>query len=449
MAPLVLLAAGAAAPALAAAGTDEGGASPDAGAHAVPAPARLGPAIDFAVDHAPAHAPAAARCAAPACLRACSQRHPFCVEGAPKASTAGALHVLRAADRAWDALVDTLGAPAPDGEEGVWTLELRDAVDGGGDAVAIARDPIARFDRVSSFATVDARLAALARPGDGCGLDLAVARAIARGSVWRAAPATDEGSARAEADVLARLATPCAAGGEDVLEFQAHPEATLVSPVSPSFERGASSFFGWLDATFGARVGGLVTGLWSLSPTTTPAGATRWAGSPTGFDVLGKSLKDRLWPGSTLDDVFARFGAVRSTMEPPARVGWRIPWPEKARRLASPAPVSPTGASYVLVERGAAQADEKRAKLRVEAEWEDYGRLRWVVLKLDAAGRPTGEVPITSLDRGTNASMTIESLDGVDALLIACVDVGSTEHPFNPDQGEWEPHGWLLTLEGE
>jgi hypothetical protein len=348
--------------------------------------------------------------------------------------------VLRAADRAWDAVVDTLGAPAPDGDDGVWTIQLRDGVDGGGDAAAIARDPLAHYDRASSVASVDRALP------EGCALDLALARAVARGSAWRAAPAMDPGSARATSEALARLATACAAGAEDTLDFQSHPEATLVSARSPSFARGASSFFGWLDATFAARPAGLVTGVWSLAPTTTARDASRWSGSPTGFDVLGKSLKDRLWPGSTLDDVFVRFGVARATMPPAPRVAWHVPWPDKARRLASPEPVSPTGASYVLVDHAQAPAG---AKLRVEAEWEDYGRLRWVVVKLDAAGRPTGEIAITSLDRGTRAAITIDALDGVDQVLIVCVNVGSTEHPFDPDQREWEPHGWLLTLEGE
>ncbi len=108
-----------------------------------------------------------------------------------------------------------------------------------------------------------------------------------------------------------------------------------------------------------------------------------------------------------------------------------------------PEPVYPTGASYIVVDHAGAPA---AAKLRIEAQWEDYERMRWVVVKLDAAGHPIATLPVTSLDRGTQASLTVESLDAVDRLLVVAVDVGSTEHPFDPDQGEWEPHGWLLTL---
>jgi hypothetical protein len=348
---------------------------------------------------------------------------------------------LAAADRAWDSITGALAAPAPDGSlDGIWHIELAEAVDGGGEALLAERDLVARFDRASSFARVDRSL----RPG--CSLDLALARAVARGSLWRAAPATDEASARAESETLARLATPCAGDDGDVDVFQEHPERAVVDRVSPAFERGASLFFGWLDAKFGAEPGALVVGLWALAPTRTAFDAARWAAVPTGFDVLRESLKNALWQGSTLDDVLVRFAVARAGAVPPARVAWQVAWPSQARRLASPRPVAPTGASYVVVDR---QGARPGAKLRLEAEWEDYGRMRWVVVKLDAAGRPIGELSVTSLDRTPRASMTIEPLDATDRVVVVGVNVGSTERVFDPGDGEWEPHGWLLTLAGE
>ena len=349
--------------------------------------------------------------------------------------------MLDAADRAWETLTETMGAPAPEGGlDGLWRVQLADSVDGGGDALLEGRDPVGRFDRASSFARVQRSLPA------GCSLDLALARAVARGSLWRAAPATDEASARGEAETLALLATPCAAGDDEARVFQSHPERALVDPVSPAYERGAALFFGWVDATFGAEPGALVVGLWALAPTRTPVGAPRWAGRPTGFDVLRTSLKSALWEGSTLDDVFVRFAVARASMTPPARLAWHVGWPAQPRRLAAPEPVAPTGASYVVVDHAGAAPG---AKLRMEAEWEDFGRMRWVITKLDGAGHALAELPVVSLDRGTHASMSVESLDGVDRVLIVGVNVGSTEAGFDPDQGEWEPHGWLLTLEGE
>ncbi len=377
--------------------------------------------------------------ACPACQEVCSLRHPLCVDAARGTAGSIALAALAAADRAWDALTGVLGAPAPDGGlDGIWHIELGGTVEGGGDALLGERDPVAHFDRASSFARIDRSLS------PGCSLDFAVARAVARGSLWRAAPATDEASARAEAETLAGLATPCA--GSEASAFQSNPERAIVARASPAYERGAGLFFGWLDATFGAEPGTLVLGLWALAPTRTPFDADRWAATPTGFDVLRESLKNALWQGSTLDDVLVRFAVARATLVPPARLAWHVGWPTQARRLASPEPVAPTGASYVLVDRQGAPAG---AKLRLEAEWEDYGRMRWVVVKLDAAGHALGDLPVASLDRTPHASITIESLEATDRVLVVGVNVGSTERAFDPGEGEWEPHGWLLTLAAE
>jgi hypothetical protein len=309
-----------------------------------------------------------------------------------------------------------------------------------GRALLQERDPRAHFDSATSFGVVDS-----ATPL-GCPLDFAVAGAIARACLWRAVPATDEGSARAQADSLARLAVPCAISEADREEFQSHPERTLIDPFSFAFNRGASLFFEWLDATFAREPGGLIRGLWALAPTRTPSRAWRWSSMPTAFDVLRESLKGALSSDSTLDDVFVRFAIRRAQVNPAVRLAWHVPWPVSARRLASPEPVSPSGASYVLVDHAGAAPG---AKLRLEAQWEDYGRMRWVVVKLDKGGGTMAVIPVTSLDRGTHASLTVESLDEVDRILVVGVNVGSTEHPFYPDQREWEPHGWLLTLAAE
>jgi hypothetical protein len=373
--------------------------------------------------------------------KACSLRHPVCVHAMAGTAPALQLAALGSSDRAWDATTGALEASPPDGAlDGTWHIYLVDGVDGGGRAVLDGRDPRAHFDRAASFGLVD-RSTSL-----GCSLDLAVARAVVQGSMWRLAPAIDAGSALAMMDTLARLTTLCASGVEDAVAFQARPERALVDPLSIAFDRGASMFFGWLDATFGAGPGTLVEGLWALSPTRTLPGAWRWAGTPTPFDVLRVSLRDALWRGSTLDDVFVRFAVDRAQMDPQPGLAWHASWPVHARRLASPEPVSPTGASFVRVDLAGAPPG---AKLHVEAEWEDYGRMRWVVEKVDATGHVLALKFIDSLDRSTRAAATVEKLEDVDHLVVIGVNVGSTEQAFNPDQGEWEPHGWLLTLAAE
>jgi len=373
---------------------------------------------------------------------ACSLRHPLCVRPAPETPKTVQLATLAAADRAWDVLTGVLGVPAPEGPLGdPWQIYLLDNVEEGAWSLPELTDPVSRFDRAASFALVDR-----ATP-PGCSLDLALARALARGSLWRVAPATAEGSAVAQAEALARIATPCLAPEDaDFESFQRQPERCPVDGASASFDRGASLFFDWIDARFGARPGWLLLGMWALAPTRTPPHSWRWAASPTGFDVLRVSLKGALWQSSSFDDVLVRFAVARASMSPPTRIAWHLPWPKVARRIAAPEPVAPMGASYVLIEHDGAPMG---ARLRLEAEWEDYGRMRWVAAKLDTAGRVLADIPIVSLDRGTRASLTIDGLDGVDRVLVVAVNVGSTDHPFDPDQREWEPHGWLLTLEGQ
>ena len=393
-----------------------------------------GPPIDFAIPPE----------GAAAWARACSLRHPVCVHAAPRTRPSTTIAALAATERAWEVVTGALALAPPDTEpDGAWHVYLVDGVEGGSTALLAARDPIAHYDRASSFALVERAMPT------GCALELALARAVARASLWRMAPATDEGSARAETQMLARLAIPCYRGdvGDDEERlFEDEPERVLVDPASSAFDRGASLFFEWLDADFATYPGALVAGLWSLAPTLTRAGAWRWSGTPNGFDVLRVSLKNALGTDSTLDDVLARFAVHRALASPPARTAWRIPWPVKARRLASPTPEAPTGSSFVLIDLAGAPAG---SKLRVEATWEDFARMRWNIVKLDAQGRALADVPVTSLPLGTSASMTVEPLDGVDRVVVVGANVGSTEHPFDPDQGWWEPHGWLLTVEGE
>jgi hypothetical protein len=350
------------------------------------------------------------------------------------------LESLASAERAWEALTGAVALPAPDpGADGRWHVFLADVGDEGGVHVApVSLDPRSASDRAASVALVDRRT----QPG--CLLDLATARAVAAGSLLRAAPATDAGTARAQTAMLAHLVTPCAGPGDELAAFQANPESALFDDDTPVRCAGAAAFFDWLERNFSREPGGLVSGMWALAPTRTPPAALRWNARPTGYDVLSTSLAGALGSESTLDDVFAQFALARVTMHPGARVAWHVPWPEKARRLASPTPAAPTGASYVLVDHAGAPAG---ASLRVEAAWEDYGRMRWAVVKLDAAGHAMAVIPIASARLATSTAITVELIDDVDRFVVVGVDVGSTEHPYDPNQGWWEPHGWILTLQ--
>jgi hypothetical protein len=372
---------------------------------------------------------------------ACSLRHPLCSRAAPGTPHRFQLAAMAAADRAWEAITGVLRAPAPEGALGdPWEVYLVDMVEGGSRAVSDERDPVSRFDGESSFALVDRET-----PAD-CRLDFALARAIAEGSLWRATPATDIGSARAQSEEVAHLVTPCAPPPENAAAFQTEPWRCIIDPSSEPFDRGASTFVQWVDATFGSEPGSLLLGAWALAPTRTAPAASRWSGAPTTFDVFRASLKGALGRETTFDDALLKFAVARASMDPRPAFAWSVPWPFRARRLTPAEPIAPTGASYVRVDY---RGSPRGAKLRLEAQWEDYARMRWLVVKRDAADKTLAVLPVTSTERGTAASMTVEEQDSVDHLLIVILNLGSTEHPFDPDQGEWEPHGWLLTLEGE
>jgi hypothetical protein len=389
-------------------------------------------------------APTSSKAQGPRWVTACSFRYSLCVVGAPGTEERLILEVLSAADRAWGTLTEVLNLPPPYSAWGSpWRLYLVDGVEGNGSAIATGTDPLARFDRGASFGVLDRRTPLAQEP---CALDLAVARAVARGSLWSGAPATDPGSSIGESESLARLVTACSAGNEDAETFQASPETTLVDPGSAPFDRGGALFFDWLDARFGGQPGAIVPALWALSPTRTEAKALSWAARPTGFDVLRASLKGALWAESTLDDALLRFAVYRVSVAPPPRLAWDIPWPSAARRLAPPESTSPTGASYIAIHLGGAP---RGAKVRLIAEWEDFGRMRWGVLKLAPSGQTLAELDITSPDKATRAATVIEGLEGVDRLLVIGVGLGSTTGPFDPGAGSWASHGWLLTVETE
>jgi hypothetical protein len=373
---------------------------------------------------------------------------------------------LDAAERAWDVAVGALELPAP----------APPSVDGGaldlylveGDAYTTRtrlaeRDRLGGYDRASAFALVG-------RGGaPGCALDAAAARVIARASLFRAAPATDEGSALAESTYLASLMVPCAPRLDQALvAFQSHPELgladTLASPVEvttawpqrperlrltpgETYAQGASLFYDWVDGSFGASPGALVRATWALRPTITQPGAARWNDEPDGFDVLRTSFKNALSTGSTVDDLWLDFAVARA-FDPTyqVRVEWSVAWPDKPRSLMSGVGVAPTGAAYIAVD---CRDRPKRAGLRFEATWEEHAQMLWALVLLDGEGKELRRVVVPEQNRGTEAQMSLADLEGAARVLVVGSNAGEPLIPFDPDDRVWEPHGWVVSLVGE
>jgi hypothetical protein len=413
----------------------------------------------------------------PRATHACSFAEPVCVWG-HVGDEPLVLATLRSAERALAVLRGPLRMAPPDGslDEGTFDLVLSDTNEVEAEVVLGDLDPRSPLDRASGYVVLSRRL----RPG--CALDVAVARAVTRGVLLRTAPGTDEGSAQAEAQAVAELVEPCAPirASASYTSFQEHPERALVSRTAfevgyrfealrdPPFDEvreatqamGAALFYRWLERGFAREPGSLLRGLFALRAAKTPPGAVRFVNEPDAFDVLGKSFRDKLFDGSTLDDLIvdfslsrARFGvggeggaAAALSGVPRARVDWDVPFPATPRRLAPAYPVEPTGVSYVVVRMAGAPSG---ARLRIEASWEEHARMRVAFVRLDAASNELGRARVAAPPMAHEAQMTIADLSGTDRVVVAVVALGDPSFHFDPDDVVHEPHGYALTIAPE
>ncbi len=396
--------------------------------------------------------------------RACSMRVPLCVHAAGETPGRTVLEVLGAAEHAWETLAGALGLPPPDvdPEQRSYPLYLVEGAGEEGATLVTARDVRSRIDRARALTLIDA---SAARSG-GCALSALVTREIARAFMLRSAPATAHNVARAQTTYLAQLLVPCAVAfaAVEAQAFQTQPERSVCAgDAAGAFTAGAALFWGRIDWAYGRGPGSIITASWALAPTFTEVAAARWHDEPDAFDVLRVSFKGALSTGSTIDDLLldtaiarAFMGSAEDGLHAPetrtlgdaARVtmDWDLPWPKVARRIAPRAPVDPTGSSYVMIHRAGAAAG---ARLRVEIAWEEHALFRWAFVKLDAQGRELGRVVIPTRERATEAQMTLVDVDAVDRILLVGVNVGDPSYRFDPDDEEWEPHSWLLTLAEE
>ena len=414
--------------------------------------------------------------------KACSGRIPMCVHASGTTPGRTVLDVLASAERAWETLAGALrlGSPDVDEDDLAYHVYLVDGARERGATYVAGRDVRSRIDRARAFTVLDTS----AVLHGGCASEALVAREIARAVLYGVAPATAEGVARAQTTYLSQLIVPCATGFavEAVQAFQSRPERAVCDtrvgevgssaeeelPAGPrsvaaSFTEGASLFWSRIDWAYGRAPASIVMASWALSPTMTDVGAKRWHDEPDAFDVLRVSFKNALSTGSTLDDLLLDAAVARAfmgsaedglhqvetrTFGDAARVplDWDLPWPVRPKRIAPRTAVYPSGASYVVVRHAGATPG---ARLRVEIAWEEHALFRWALVKLDAAGRELGRVPIPTRERAVEAQMTLVDLDGVDRVLLVGMNAGDPSYRFDPDDEVWEPHGWLVTLAAE
>jgi len=350
---------------------------------------------------------------------ACSFRRPICVHG----DGHSALDALAALERAWDAGL-VLGVPLPT----TFDAYLAPAPSRG---VIRERDGLSRLDGARTFAVLDDRIPL------GCALDLDAARALYAASALARTPAIDEGSLRAESTSLARLAAPCAFVDSGV--FQDHPDRAVADRfVAPGYDEGASLFFSWFDDAYGKEPGSLIVATQALAATRTAEG-DRWTGEPDVFDVLHASVPQ-------MQDALVDFAIARASFDPPPRFDWDVAWPAKARSLASPEGIAPTGAAYVRIDtKGRAPG----ARFDLDATWEELARIRWVVVQLDARGAEISRLEANAAPKATQAHLQVVDLDAAASLLVVATNVGPWNDSYDPDDDFSEPHGWLLTIRSE
>jgi hypothetical protein len=425
--------------------------------------------------------------------KACSVRVPMCVHASGATPGPVVLDVLASAERAWETMAGALrlGSPDVDEDDLAYHVYLVDGARERGATYVAGRDVRSRIDRARAFTVLDANV------HGGCLFDALVAREIARAVLYRVAPATAEGIARAQTTYLAQLMVPCATGfqADAVQAFQSRPERAVCDPrvgevgtsaederaeersgtgtatargtaaatTEGAFMAGAALFWGRIDWAYGRAPASIVMASWALSPTMTDVGAKRWHDEPDAFDVLRVSFKNALSTGSTLDDLLLDTAIARAfmgsaedglhavetrTFGDAARIplDWDLPWPTQPKRVAPRTPVFPSGASYLVIRRAGAPPG---ARLRVEIAWEEHALFRWAFVKLDAAGRELGRVPIPTRERAVEAQMTLVDLDGVDRVMLVGMNAGDPSYRFDPDDEVWEPHAWLVTLAAE
>lgn len=401
---------------------------------------------------------------------------PVCVWGnvGDEARILAGVHTVEATYRA---LRGPLRMALPDGSltTGAFDLYFAD-LEGESETLLDERDPRSSLDRANGYGRVSRKLAI------GCALDVALVRLVVRGILLRTAPGTDEGSAQAEAQAVAELVEPCAPlrATASYLSFQEHPERALVSRVlegsgqrfeaqfEPAVDErleatqavGTALFYRWLDRGFSREPGAVMRGLFALRATKTSPSSMRFINEPDAFDVLAKSFRDKLFDGSTLDDLLvdfalsrARFGskteggAVGALGDVNApRADWDVAWPKEARRLAPAYPIEPTGASYIVVRTEGAP---EGARLRLEASWEEHAKMRVAFLRLDKAGNELSRTRVQAPPLAHEAQMTVADLRGVDRVIVVTTNLGDPSFHFDPDDVVHEPHGYTLTVVAE
>ena len=346
----------------------------------------------------------------------------------------------RAFDDAFDLAVETLRIARPllDGPRGGDPRLDVYVVDSGGD-IAIGRDPLDRTldrDAAPAFIAIDPTIV---REG-GCVLSATAARAIVRAS----AAGVDIAETPLVVDGLARRIGELACPTRDATfgELQNKPYRALTA--TPS---GTALLARTIDLQYGQGYGAIVPAVLSMAvnhrgvivPTEgDELGPVHFHNDVTIFDVLSTTLTDA---ASSFDAVLLDVATVRALH--PIAPAWEfvVPVSTLPRRFAIRRGIEPMGMTFLKIDLDVAP---KNDAIELDLSWDMGARFVWHVLKLDAAGKKIGEVPVPPLETTRKISVDVRRLAGVASIVLEGVNTGDPLRPFHPDEPPSHARGYEL-----
>lgn len=222
------------------------------------------------------------------------------------------------------------------------------------------------------------------------------------------------------------------------------PEAAVLGATHADAAGSDGRFLAWLDERLSPAAGSLLGAALSKAWRGDDGVQWRTAGDP--WFVLARNFSGQDDGAPKLDELLLRHAIeVSSTADGRSALPfrWDEPLPKKARRLLSVRPVEPTGVTWMRFER---EAEHPSASLVIALDWEEHARFRVFAQLLDAEGRMIRTHRFGAPVREPHVEATLESLDGVASIVIGAINLGDPAAPFDPREGPWEPHAFLLTV---
>lgn len=385
-------------------------------------------------------------------LRSCDAVAPVCVHAAATISPEVLVRARRAFAEAWGAVVDTLRVPRPisDGALGgdarldVYLVPDLATVPRALDGLSVGRDALDLLsdrDSASSFLVLDERVVR----ASGCVLASTAVRGIVRSSALGLDVAESEVVVDGFARRIGEVVAPCPAiESAAFAEIQARPWRSILAT---SF--GPELVARTLDLSRGQGFGAIVPGVLSMAINhhgivvpreDDELGPAHFHDDPSAFEVIAASLSDA---GSSLEALWTDVAVVRATSPIPPAWEWSVPASTLPRRFAIRRAIEPTGSTFVRIDVDKTPPSDS---IEMDLAWDGGSRFAWRVLKLDAAGKILGEVPVPSLETTRKITIDVRHLAGVKTIVLAGVNVGDPIRPWRATEPPSQPHGYELGI---